>query len=531
MSYLDSIKEKIELIRSGKDSPADIRLVSEIVFLGQLELDEYPLQEQIERIVDARDDQRKALTEEFDKTLIGVLNNRVQNGDVDAMVLLGQYYYDRPQNELVEDLLISETVDQVLGLPGNKDELARRRVKKAHEMASECFMNAYKTSKSIFAMYYLAMLWSERVQVQFKPTTMLEEFTDMWRHGEITAERYGVDQKAIMIIRQGLTTRSLAEQITIEMLAKSEEKTKTVTDEKTSLEKWMRSINHMLGNYLHPDFLQNASKQIVSDNFSQSDSDVRKETSIRLMREAMNERRFMRDCNMQTVRYTESQAKLNRTIRMQRPASGESGEGISMFDLIENVLVDFFYEVFVIQRDKYVALRDVCVQRTALTTSEIKDQLINLCVSSSKAGDVSNWVNTLKILNVRMEDPLWEKVYFPADGYISSIFSTHIFEILNNARRACLDGADDMIILKFAKEERDLLGRERTMLTIVSHNLIHKGQPVGALKGSEHGLPLIEHDLCTLNNDPENRASFKYEFDSVVFTVILRYWDDLLIRK
>jgi|GEM_PF-3870788 len=213
MSYLDSIKEKIALIRSGKDTPADIRLVSEIVFLGQLGLDEYPLQGKIEQVVDARDEQQKALSEEFDKPLIDVLKKRAQKGDADAMVLLGQHYYGRPKGELLEGLLISETVDQMLGLPGNEDEIARQRIKSTHQRAADLFLSAYNPSepKSIAPMYYLANLWCEGFKVKVSPKDILEAFDEMWLSGEVTAENCEIAQTAIMIIRQELKSAAWVE--------------------------------------------------------------------------------------------------------------------------------------------------------------------------------------------------------------------------------------------------------------------------------------------------------------------------------
>jgi len=212
MSYLNRIKEKIALIRSGGDKPEDIRHLCQDIFWGQLELEEYPLQDKIEQIVDARDDQRIVLMNEFDSDFLKVLETRSQNNDVDAIVLLGQYHYGRQKDELFEDLLISETVDQMLGLLVNEDEVARQRIKSVHKEASGFFMRAYGLN-SVFSMYYLAKLWSEGVQDKIKPTQLLKEFKGLWLAGDVTEARCGVDTKSIIMIQQALTTSSLSEPI------------------------------------------------------------------------------------------------------------------------------------------------------------------------------------------------------------------------------------------------------------------------------------------------------------------------------
>jgi len=85
------------LIRNRKDKACDLHQVCITYFLGQLDWNEYP-QTKIEEIMDRVDEQRNYIRKEFDSTLLSVLDERVQNDDKSAMVLLGQYYYDRPQN-------------------------------------------------------------------------------------------------------------------------------------------------------------------------------------------------------------------------------------------------------------------------------------------------------------------------------------------------------------------------------------------------------------------------------------------------
>jgi len=184
-SFLETMADRLNLIRIGDDKQGDISDICKKLFPRQLEQGENPFQGQVETFIDATDEQQDVLQKLFDSDLLSVLNDRAKNGCVDAMVLLGQYYYGGSKGDLVFKLEITEQVNSYIsetfdisGLPCNKDEVARKRIAKSHSVASKYFLDAYEL-KSILSMYYLAKLWQERVQKKLKPSVILARYDEL----------------------------------------------------------------------------------------------------------------------------------------------------------------------------------------------------------------------------------------------------------------------------------------------------------------------------------------------------------------
>jgi len=202
MSYIEAIKGKIQAIRQGKYSEGDIKLVCEIIFLGQLEWNEYPSQDKIEDVIDAVEKQREELREEFDADLIRKLNAKIKAGDVNAMVLLGQYYYDCPKDQQIEDLLVKEYVDkEFMGGAGCEDEVSRKRIDTIQQKASGLFYSAYEAG-SILVLYYLIKLWENNTIDTPTPSDLKLYFEKKWKSGELS--QTGFDIKALLTIKSAI---------------------------------------------------------------------------------------------------------------------------------------------------------------------------------------------------------------------------------------------------------------------------------------------------------------------------------------
>jgi len=169
------IKAIISQISSEK-CPDEMYLVSEYFWLWQLGEGEYPLNDENKKDTfnEACDEQTDLLLPELEP-FISALECLGEKCHIDAMVLLGQYFYGAPKSKFLErqpsaeereiiNTLISETIG-VSGAPSKYDDLSGRRdIKQNHKKAASLFVSAYKVSPkkaSFLIKYYLYKLENE----------------------------------------------------------------------------------------------------------------------------------------------------------------------------------------------------------------------------------------------------------------------------------------------------------------------------------------------------------------------------------
>jgi len=167
------VKSIISEISSEK-CPDELHLVSKYFWLWQLDKDEYPIEN--DSFDEDSCEQRDMLSKEL-KQKVCNLKALAENNNIDAITLLGQYYYDASKFRLLEDLLFAEDrevrevmndmISEVSGISvalSNSDDLSKRRdIKQQHEKAAQLFLKSLHKSEEpdYLVKYYLYKLECE----------------------------------------------------------------------------------------------------------------------------------------------------------------------------------------------------------------------------------------------------------------------------------------------------------------------------------------------------------------------------------
>jgi len=519
MNNLDRIKARMkanfDLVRVGNDKPEDIRQLCQDIFFWQLELDEYPTQDEIYLVVDVREELHEVLSGEFNKALTDTLDVRVLKGDANAMVLLGQYYYDRPKVEQFDTLGAKELADQN-GAANGKDDLAvpraRKNVDKEHqEKARPLFAKAYE-SESILSMYYLCKLWCEgkdgnknkEWQEIPAPSDVWNKFYKKWSDGDLSFKKCELKLMIVMIIRHAIQQAVLIEQ-----------------------NRELESVNNQLSTTIcdNAHTMQHTIQPIIIDKVIQTLSPFtsRRAEVFSLYRACQAERKALELAKLMELKLLEPN-KLQSAIQSS-VCSNRSRQCIGVRYIIDYVFSRRLDEMLDVEDLNFPLLRDAVVKKTGKSADELRTLYGDAMDENYKTSHRSefpawHWFGeTVCPIELRIQ-PVWDKIYIISGSTLETLLFKWFNELILNVFKYHAIGRSPLIIIELGEEFR-----EESFLKVSVINYVDTGNHE---RGSKMGLELMKGELNRINDGIE---SLLIEHSKDKFTVHLLLKKSLLFGR